>query len=402
MAGRHAGGRYFGLYARLFNSDGTTQTVGGQTEWKVNETAADDQFNASVAALIGGGFVVAFVSDSNAPNTNDVFIRVFDANGNEVKTETIVNNTVVGGQNQPNVEALPDGGFLVTFDDGGDVRAQRFDAAGNERGTEFFVTSTSGAQNQFSNSSHDPQDTLSFTLGTNTQQVAFAWEGAGTNGDNNGVFTRQIQMQSAPTSTDNTDTINEDTNYTFTLSDFTFTDSPFDTPANTFLAVKFTTLTTRGTIMFDADGGSTANAIPVTLGQFISVADITAGHVFFRPVADGNTIGSPYATFTFQVQDNGGSALGSVDLDETPNTYSINVNPVNDAPNVVDATQSLTAINEDTANPAGQTVNAVFLASFSDADGQPGCDRRLIGQQLRRRGRGREHRDDARHMGVFD
>ena len=44
-----------------------------------------------------------------------------------------------------------------------------------------------------------------------------------------------------------------------------------------------------------------------------------------------------YATFTFQVQDNGGTANGGVDLDQTPNTITVNVTAVNDAPVVAQA-----------------------------------------------------------------
>ena len=43
----------------------------------------------------------------------------------------------------------------------------------------------------------------------------------------------------------------------------------------------------------------------------------------FTPAANAN--GAAYASFTFQVQDNGGTANGGVDLDPTPNTMTINV-----------------------------------------------------------------------------
>ena len=60
------------------------------------------------------------------------------------------------------------------------------------------------------------------------------------------------------------------------------------------------------------------------------VADITGGLLKFTPAANAN--GNGYASFTFQVQDNGGTANGGVDLDPTPNTMTVNVTPVNDAP----------------------------------------------------------------------
>src|SRR5437763_521459 len=65
------------------------------------------------------------------------------------------------------------------------------------------------------------------------------------------------------------------------------------------------------------------NGTAVTAGQFVSAADIAAGKLVFTPAANAN--GSPYASFTFQVQDDGGTANGGVDLDPTPNTLTINV-----------------------------------------------------------------------------
>ena len=45
-----------------------------------------------------------------------------------------------------------------------------------------------------------------------------------------------------------------------------------------------------------------------------------------------NANGAGYASFTFQVRDNGGTANGGVDLDPSRNTITIDVTSVNDAP----------------------------------------------------------------------
>ena len=47
----------------------------------------------------------------------------------------------------------------------------------------------------------------------------------------------------------------------------------------------------------------------------MSAADIAAGKLVFTPAANAN--GAGYASFTFQVQDDGGTANGGVDLDPT-------------------------------------------------------------------------------------
>ena len=68
----------------------------------------------------------------------------------------------------------------------------------------------------------------------------------------------------------------------------------------------------------------------MTPGQLVSAAAIGAGNLKFVP--DANENGSPYTTFTFQVQDGGGTANGGVDLDPSANTMTVDVTSVNDAP----------------------------------------------------------------------
>src|SRR5438132_7505901 len=50
------------------------------------------------------------------------------------------------------------------------------------------------------------------------------------------------------------------------------------------------------------------------------------------------TLFRSYASFTFQVQDGGGTAGGGVDLDPTPRTLTLDVTSVNDAPAGTDRT----------------------------------------------------------------
>lgn len=126
-------------------------------------------------------------------------------------------------------------------------------------------------------------------------------------------------VNDAPAGADKTVTLAQGTSYSFTSADFGFSDAS-DSPANTFLAVKITTLPTDGTL--------TLNGTAVALGQTIGVANLT--QLRFTPAAGGN--GSSYASFTFQVQDNGGTANGGADLDPTPNTITFNVSAVNSAP----------------------------------------------------------------------
>jgi hypothetical protein len=80
-----------------------------------------------------------------------IFVQRFDAAGAPVGGETLVNTTTVGGQSEPSIAALTDGGYVVTWQGGtgvdAEIFAQRFDASGAAFGTEFLVnTSISGLQ----------------------------------------------------------------------------------------------------------------------------------------------------------------------------------------------------------------------------------------------------------------
>src|SRR5439155_19788743 len=97
-----------------------------------------------------------------------------------------------------------------------------------------------------------------------------------------------------------------------------------------FLAVKVTTTPAAGSL--------TNNGASVTAGQLVPLADINAGRLQFAPATDAS--GIPYAAFTFQVQDDGGTANGGADLDPSPNTITLNVSAstANHAPSAQNGT----------------------------------------------------------------
>jgi hypothetical protein len=121
-------------------------------------------------------------------------------------------------------------------------------------------------------------------------------------------------VNDAPIGTSTTVTMTHNTTLTLTISNFGFAD-PSDSPANSLLAVKITTLPALGSL--------TDKGVAVTAGQFIPVADITAGKLKYTPLTNG--AGTAYTRFTFQVQDNGGIANVGIDTDPTPRTMTISV-----------------------------------------------------------------------------
>ena len=150
----------------------------------------------------------------------------------------------------------------------------------------------------------------------------------------------------APSGADNSVTTSEDTAYSFTAADFGFSDGLDN---NALLAVEITTLPAAGALTLDD--------VAVNAGDFISVADIDAGKLKFVPFE--NAHGASYAGFSFQVQDDGGTANSGADLDPSANTITIDVVSVNDAPS--GASSTITAV-EDTAR-----VLTAADFGFSDA-----------------------------------
>ncbi|MFI3196651.1 MAG: Ig-like domain-containing protein, partial [Methylococcaceae bacterium] len=208
-------------------------------------------------------------------------------------------------------------------------------------------------------------DQLVYTPAANANGISYATIGfkvQDTGGTTNGGVDTSVSantltidvtaLNDAPVGTPATVTRVEVGSKTFAASAFGFVDSVEN---NTLQAVIITSLPSVGTL--------TLNSTAVSASQSIAVADI--GLLVYRPAANGNATSS-YATIGFKVQDNGGTANGGVDTSVSENTLTINVTSENDAP-VASGSATLIAINEDTANPTGATVDSLFSSNFSDS-----------------------------------
>ncbi len=98
-----------------------------------------------VAALAGGGFVVAWDSYVNDPwgfANSDIFFQRFDAAGHAVGAVTQANVASGGGHDDADVAALSDGSFLVAWQgadgDGNGIFGRRFDGDGNAIDSQEF------------------------------------------------------------------------------------------------------------------------------------------------------------------------------------------------------------------------------------------------------------------------
>jgi hypothetical protein len=110
----------------------------------VNAAVAGDQSTApgrTSLAACRGGFAVAWQGRTSAQAPSRVFVRRFDPRGHPLDAaDVFVDPGDPRSQTGPVVAPAPDGGFLVAWevagdpDDGGDVRAVRFDADGKAAG----------------------------------------------------------------------------------------------------------------------------------------------------------------------------------------------------------------------------------------------------------------------------
>ncbi|WP_107851448.1 VCBS domain-containing protein [Oceanimonas marisflavi] len=149
-----ADGNVWGVFARLFASDGTPLAIGGSTdEFQVNSTTAGTQYFASVGALNDGGFVIVWKSSDGSGF--DIFAQRFDGDGNAVGGEFRANSQTPGQQGNARVQGLDDGGFVIIWESEGvdgngvGIAGQRYDANGNAIGDEFVVNgNTVGYQGQ--------------------------------------------------------------------------------------------------------------------------------------------------------------------------------------------------------------------------------------------------------------
>ena len=230
-----------------------------------------------------------------------------------------------------------------------------------------------------------------FLLGGRSVAISYA------GGDGNDVVLTAI-ANDPPAGTDKTVTVAEDGSYVFTAADFGFGDFN-DSPANALAAVKISSLPAAGSLLYN---NVAVTAAQVAAGFEVSAADIASGLLRFAPAAQAN--GTGYASFTFQVRDNGGTASGGVDTDQSPNTITINVTAVNDPPpsgvtiigtkgaDLVDATHTI----------AGQPFPTGFDDHISGRGGNDrvfalGGDDVLLGGKGKDVLRGDEGNGQARH-----
>jgi hypothetical protein len=183
-------GDKWGVFGQLFASDGTK--IGN--EFPVNTYTTDTQQAPAVAMNAEGTFVVVWESDGQDGSGLGVYGQRFNASGNKLSGEFRVNTTTFVGQLAPAVSMNTNGHFVVVWtrgsllSSGSDIYAQRFDAQGNFLGGEFLVnTYTDNVQ---SNPDIDANLAGDFVV---------VWESSSQDGSLYGVYGQQFKSDGTKT-----------------------------------------------------------------------------------------------------------------------------------------------------------------------------------------------------------
>lgn len=99
-----------GIFQQVFNGDGVAQ--GGET--RVDSTDFGHRAQ-SVTALADGGWVVTWVSVGYAEEYFRIYQQAFHADGTENGNQTLVNTQTESYKDTPQVAALEDGGWIVSW-----------------------------------------------------------------------------------------------------------------------------------------------------------------------------------------------------------------------------------------------------------------------------------------------
>lgn len=130
-----------GLKAKLF--DGSGRVI--RDEFLVNLETSGRQFNASVAALLGGSFVVVW--QTGAAGSSCVMARVFSADGEPASVDILVDINSQSQSDHPMVAPMQDGGFIVVWSERTiglngplqTLKARQFSGNGSPQGDELLV-----------------------------------------------------------------------------------------------------------------------------------------------------------------------------------------------------------------------------------------------------------------------
>ena len=131
------------VYARRFDASGNALSG----EFLVNTTTAGDQTNPSIAMDRDGDFVIVW-EGAGPDDVTGIYGQRYDSGGTPRGGQFFVNDLIpLGIQLDPAVSMDEAGNFVVVWDDFGGFHARRYDNTGSPQGSQFSVTTLPTAGN---------------------------------------------------------------------------------------------------------------------------------------------------------------------------------------------------------------------------------------------------------------
>ncbi|MDL2337041.1 MAG: PKD domain-containing protein [Pseudomonadota bacterium] len=259
-----------GIYGQRFAADGTA--AGGVLH--INSYISSTQNAPEVAALKDGGFVAVWQSEGQDLSSTGIYSQRFDASGVKVGAEFRVNTNINSTQYQPDVTALENGGWVVSWSDGanGDVFVQQYNGAGQQIDGETRVD-TYGYSTQY-----QPSITSMADGGFVVAYTGYIASGDG-NGDgipDGGNDTYEIRTQRFSNTAPNLSNISVSgqEEAVIVLKNTLFEGGFVDPEGQSLQAIKIITLPAEGLLKL--------NGFAVTANQEISLAYLQAGVLTYQ------------------------------------------------------------------------------------------------------------------------
>jgi hypothetical protein len=167
------------------------QAIAQGPQQPVGTFTKGNQVQPAVASDADGNYVVVWNSPDQDGNGFGVFARRYDADGNPLGNEFLVNETTAGDQSLPRIDMNASGRFVITWHGNGDgdsqgVLARVYNAAGDPVTDEFRVHSdVPGSQSD------------GYVRMDDAGNFVIAWHGEGDE-DVNGVYLRRFNSGGQP------------------------------------------------------------------------------------------------------------------------------------------------------------------------------------------------------------
>jgi phosphoheptose isomerase len=135
-----------GIYGRRFNADGTA--VGDEFQINANSVAGCTYCGPSVAMDSSGNFVVTWTGSGDG-SLEGIYARRYDANGQPLTGEFLVNSYTDSRQIYPSIAMSSDGKFVIVWSSYYNsthdwyTRGQLYNSSGAAVGVEFIVSQES-------------------------------------------------------------------------------------------------------------------------------------------------------------------------------------------------------------------------------------------------------------------